>query len=276
MTKKIKLICLIFVFMFSAVLSACGSGEQAAGNKNTKDSESKIKLGQKELTIPYVNWASATASNYVIQEVLESVGYKVNLKSVKSGIMYASIAKGDADASICIWLPHTDKEYWQRFGDKIHKLGPNIKGAPLGLAVPKYMNIDSLKDLANNTNNVGEKLDWTITGIDSGAGEMQLVKNTVMPEYELDKWTLQSSSSTAMTAALQSKIKNHNPIVVTLWSPHWAFKNGISNTSKTLKMPLETLIILILLSDKDLKKMHQQLIKSSNNLNGKRKILIRL
>lgn len=81
------------------------------------------------------------------------------------------------------------------------------------------MKIDSIEDLTNNTNNIGEKLDWTIVGIDPGAGQMQLTKNKVMPGYKLDKWTLQASSGPAMTGALSSAIEDQNPIIVTLWEP---------------------------------------------------------
>lgn len=93
----------------------------------------------------------------------------------------------------------------------------------MGLAVPSYVKINSIEDLKKDTNDIGEKLDWTITGIDPGAGEMQITKNTVMPKYGLNKWKLQASSGPAMTTALKKAIDSHDPIVVTLWEPHWAF-----------------------------------------------------
>lgn len=38
-----------------------------------------------------------------------------------------------------------------------------------------------------------------------------------------DKWQLQTSSTAAMTSTLGKSIKNHQPIVVTGWTPHWMF-----------------------------------------------------
>ncbi|WP_085524316.1 glycine betaine ABC transporter substrate-binding protein [Tuberibacillus sp. Marseille-P3662] len=222
MWRKTKLLALAAIFMLSIALSACGSNDSK--NNDTANSDSKDHLGQKELTLPYVSWASATASNNVMKVVLENAGYDVTLKSINSGAMYTSLANGEADASVCIWLPHTDAKYWNQYKDKLVHLGPNIEGAPLGLAVPTYMeDINSIKDLAKNTNSIGEKLDWTITGIEPGAGQMTVTKNEVMPKYGLDKWELQSSSSPAMASALSQAIEDKKPIVVTLWSPHWAF-----------------------------------------------------
>ncbi|TMN21680.1 glycine betaine ABC transporter substrate-binding protein [Lentibacillus cibarius] len=138
--------------------------------------------------------------------------------------MYTGIADKSADSSVCIWLPNTDKEYWKKYKEDIEMLGPNVEGTPLGLVVPKYMeDVNSIKDLANNTNSVGDKTEWTITGIEPGSGQMEVTKEQVMKEYGLDDWTLQASSSAAMATQLGEAIKNEEPIVVTLWSPHWSF-----------------------------------------------------
>lgn len=81
---------------------------------------------------------------------------------------------------------------------------------------------------AGNSNNeaadssVGEQLNYTITGIDAGAGIMAAAENA-LEEYGLDDYTLQTSSSSAMTAALAEAYENEKPIVVTGWTPHWKF-----------------------------------------------------
>lgn len=243
MLKNTKFLVVAVIIMLSMVLAACGSSnnedsntsgdstsensseDNAANNNDSDQSNSgKMEIGQKEITIPYVSWPSAVASTNVIKVVLENQGYNVNLKQVNSGAMYSSISGGSADTSVCIWLPNTDAKYWKKYKDNLNKLGPNVEGTPLGLVVPKYMKkVNSIKDLAKNTNSVGDKTDWTITGIEPGAGQMKTTKNEVMTSYGMDKWNLQSSSSAAMATSLGEAIKNKEPIVVTLWSPHWAF-----------------------------------------------------
>ncbi len=68
---------------------------------------------------------------------------------------------------------------------------------------------------------VGESLDYTITGIDAGAGVVAAAEQAV-EDYELD-FTVQTSSGAAMTQALGDAIEKEEPIVVTGWSPHWKF-----------------------------------------------------
>ncbi|UOE92383.1 glycine betaine ABC transporter substrate-binding protein [Alkalihalobacillus sp. LMS39] len=72
------------------------------------------------------------------------------------------------------------------------------------------------------TGSIGEQLDYTITGIDAGAGIMAAAEE-VIEQYGLDEYTLQPSSDAAMTSALDNAIRNEEAIVVTGWTPHWKF-----------------------------------------------------
>ncbi len=211
LTRKNSLL-LAILLLFASVLAACGS--------DNEDANASDNLGEKKLTIPYVSWATEIGSSHVIKEVLEEVGYDVTLKEVNTGAMYISVAEGAADAMVSAWLPYTDISYWEKFEDDVVDLGPSLQNAPLGLYVPSYMDIDSIEDLTNNKNNVGESTDWTVTGIDPGSGQMQITEEA-MEVYELDKWNLQGTSDAMMIAALDRAIEREEEIVVTLWSPHW-------------------------------------------------------
>ncbi|TMW70108.1 glycine betaine ABC transporter substrate-binding protein [Alteribacter natronophilus] len=68
----------------------------------------------------------------------------------------------------------------------------------------------------------GEELDYTITGIEPGAGIMTAVENAI-EEYGLDEWDVTASSSAAMTQELDTAIENDEPVIVTGWTPHWKF-----------------------------------------------------
>lgn len=69
-----------------------------------------------------------------------------------------------------------------------------------------------------------EKADYTITGIEPGAGIM-INTETALEEYGLAEagWKLTESSSAAMTAAVQDAATNNEPVVATLWEPHALF-----------------------------------------------------
>lgn len=217
--KKLQFVVLISLLAFG--LSACGSNN---GGSNANGGSSK-KLGKKNITILGDNYSSATARMYVMKQLLQQLGYNVKLKQVGVGTMFAGLSDGSGDVSLAVWLPNTHASYWKKYKSKLTKLSKITKSVPLGLTVPSYMkNINSIQDLGDNKDNIGQKLNWKLTGISPGAGEMQLTQNKVMPAYGLDKkWHLTQSSGPAMITALKSAINAHKPIVVTLWKPHWAF-----------------------------------------------------
>ena len=171
-----------------------------------------------DINIGYVNWASAEASTYVAEAVLEKrMDLNINLTMVDVGPVYTGLAEGDIDAFLAAWLPGTHKSYVEKFKDEIVKTGANFIGAKIGLVVPEYVDIDSIKELNANA----EKFDNKIVGIDSGAGIMKATRKAIK-HYNLDL-KLISSSGPAMTAALKDAISNKEWVVVTGWKPHWKF-----------------------------------------------------
>ena len=49
------------------------------------------------------------------------------------------------------------------------------------------------------------------------------MREKIIPTYGLTDLNLVEGSSPAMLATLDSAIKQNQPVVVTLWQPHWAF-----------------------------------------------------
>lgn len=100
-----------------------------------------------ELTMLYVAWDDVIASSHVVENVLESVGYEVELVQVDAGPMWAGVADGSGDAMVGAWLPTTHADYYAEYEGKFEDLGANLTGTKLGLVVPAYMDIDSIEDL---------------------------------------------------------------------------------------------------------------------------------
>lgn len=231
MFKKFRYAGLAFVFMLSVMLAACGGngddenegGASSDNNGNNgNNGDSGVELGDKDITLPYVSWAGSVVRSALTAKVLEDVGYNVDLKQVEAGPMWSAVAD-DADTFTSSgWLPTTHEEYIDKYEDDVEVLDtPNVDKAPLALTVPEYMDVDSIEDLKGN-DEVGDAVDWTIVGIDPGAGIMDSTEKA-LDNYDLDKWKVQDSSESAMLAELQKKIKNEEPIVVPLWKPHWIF-----------------------------------------------------
>ncbi|QQK79044.1 glycine betaine ABC transporter substrate-binding protein [Salicibibacter cibi] len=193
------------------VISACGNGGQEDGQAE-EGQGAEDENGEIELT--YVAWESEVASNNVIALVLEEAGYDVNLNQVEQAIMWQSVAQGDADGFVAGWLPSDMATDYERYGDEMIDLGPNLEGNRTGLAVPDYMDVTSIEEV--HSDNFDE-----ITGIDAGAGVVDSTEQAI-EAYDLDI-SVQTSSDAAMTAALGNAMENEEPIVVTAWEPHWKF-----------------------------------------------------
>lgn len=208
-----------------ALLAACSTGgnnnPSPNTNNNTNSNNGSNNNASKEINLAYVAWDSEIASTNVVREVLEQkLGYKVTMLQVDAGPMWAGISDGSADAMVAAWLPTTHEEYVKMNEGKFEDLGPNMTGTKLGFVVPTYMDVNSIEDL---TDEVGATLDYTVTGIEPGAGIMSAAEN-VFTEYGLaDKWTLLESSSAAMTKELERAYAAEEPIIVTGWTPHWKF-----------------------------------------------------
>lgn len=174
---------------------------------------------KKTAKILYVEWACATATSYVMADVLETkLGYdEVELIPVTAAAMYEGLAGGSGDAVFCSWLPVTHEQYMNKVGDRVEDLGVCMEGARLGLTVPEYVTINSIDEL----NDVKDKFDGEIIGIDPGAGIMGLTEKAI-EDYQLDYELVEGSDST-MTASLKKAIDNQDWVVVTGWTPHWKF-----------------------------------------------------
>ncbi|OHV11913.1 glycine betaine ABC transporter substrate-binding protein [Kushneria phosphatilytica] len=172
-----------------------------------------------DVTLAYVEWSSEVASTNVVRAVLEQQGYNVNISSLSAAAMWQAVAYGDADAMVSAWLPTTHADYYSKLKDRVENLGANLEGTKLGLVVPEYVSdVSTISDLEDHADEFNDK----ITGIDPGAGIMSKTEDAI-DAYGLSNMSLTSGSGATMTAALDSAIKNKEPIVVTGWTPHWMF-----------------------------------------------------
>ncbi|MFC9976856.1 ABC transporter permease/substrate binding protein [Spirillospora sp. NPDC127200] len=178
------------------------------------------KAEGKHLTIGYVPWDEGIAISFLWKRALENKGYTVEMKQVDAGPLYAGLAAGEVDVFLDSWLPGTHADYYGKYKDKLETIGVWYDNASMQLAVLKDDPADSTADLAKDP----ARYQGRIVGIEPSAGEMKIVKDKVMPGYGLNgKFKLLQSSTPAMLAELTRSARSKQPIVVTLWKPHWAY-----------------------------------------------------
>jgi glycine betaine/proline transport system substrate-binding protein len=171
----------------------------------------------KKVKIAYVEWSDAVVATNVLKTALESKGYEVTITPLAAAAMWQAVATGEADAMVAAWLPTTHASYYGQLKDKVDLIGPNVTGAKIGWAVPKYTDISSIEDLKTKASLVEGK----VIGIDPGAGLMK-ASDKAIKEYGLPVKLVDGSDAT-MTAALKDAYDRKQPIVVTTWTPHWMF-----------------------------------------------------
>ncbi|HLQ70435.1 MAG TPA: glycine betaine ABC transporter substrate-binding protein [Bacillota bacterium] len=236
MFKKLRFLGIALVFVLAAALVACGSddnnnnadnesnntAENDAANNNG-DASGDFELGQEDISIAFVAWAGEQARTPIVAKLLEKAGYNVEQSVLEAGPMWQAVADGNADLTTAAWLPDTHGDYWEQYGDDVDNFATFIDQAPLALTVPEYVeDVNTMEDLKDNEE-FGDAVDWTITGIDPGAGIMQNTQKAI-EEYGLDDWTLQESSESAMLSALMDAYDNEEPIIIPGWKPHQMFK----------------------------------------------------
>jgi glycine betaine/proline transport system substrate-binding protein len=174
--------------------------------------------GSKSLTLGSIGWTENVAVSNLTKILMgDELGYNVQLKGpLDVGPMFQGVASDDLQAFQDVWLPnHNVYLNKPTIKPNVELLDPWYQGTTkFGITVLAYMKgITSIADL----NHAGTD---EITGIEPGAAFMPVIKNKVIPAYNLDMH-LVTSSTAGMLAELQRKASAKEPIVFTGWSPHW-------------------------------------------------------
>lgn len=219
MTSKSAMKPLSFATMVAAgalALTACGDGETAdTGGEGESLGEISI--------VAIAGWTDQTSTAYIYEYVLEENGYEVEVENIGDmAPSFTAVAQGDIDLYGSTWPERTHEVYWEEHQDNLEDLGVWYDDAKLFLAVPEYSDIESIEDLPD----YADELDNQIMGIEPGAGLSIITEDEVMPHYGLDEdFELALSSTSAMISDMETSMDNEAEVVVTLWTPYWAYTN---------------------------------------------------
>lgn len=202
-----KKIFLILVVLFFALVIAAGCTDSGVPQEE----------GLKEAVLIATPYDTETSSANVLKIVLKSAGYDIDIKTVDVGLAFQGLASGSGDFFVGAWLPTCHGQYYEKYKDDIVLVRENLQGTRCGLAVPAYVEVDSITRLNENKDLFESK----ITGIEPGAGIMAGTDEAI-EKYELE-YELTAGSEVGMCSALLAAVKSQEPIVFTAWSPHWMF-----------------------------------------------------
>ncbi|WP_205324835.1 glycine betaine ABC transporter substrate-binding protein [Glycomyces sp. YM15] len=203
-----------------SALAAC-SVEEEGGSDGAAEVDGGLAKGSGTVNMAVIpGWDEGVVATELWRQALTGAGYTVNVQEIaEAGLLFEALATGDVDLFLDGWLPVTHKSYMDEYGDRIEQIGTWNENAALTMAVPAYVDVNSLAELNAQADLFGGK----IVGIEPSAGLTEAVLNNTIPTYGLDGLELQTSSTATMLAELDSAIAAQEPIVVTLWQPHWAY-----------------------------------------------------
>jgi glycine betaine/proline transport system substrate-binding protein len=226
----------------------------------------------KKVKVAYVEWSDTVAATNILKTALEQKGYDVTLVPLAASAMWQAVATGEADFMVAGWLPVTHAAYYEKLKDQVDLVAPNVEGAKLGWAVPKYSSLNSIEDLKTKASVVKGQ----VVGIDPGAGLMR-TSEKVIKDYGLPVKLIEGSDAT-MAAALKDAYDKKEEIVVTAWTPHWMFarwdlkyladpKGVLGGEEKVYTVARKNL-------KKDMPELHAILSKFKLSLDDEQKVMV--
>ena len=174
-----------------------------------------------KVTFSDVGWTDITATTSTSKQILEALGYNVDVKVLSVPVTFESLSRGDVDIFLGNWMPsQTDaiKPYLAK--GTIDQLGINLVGTKYNLAVPAYTYDAGLTDY-DSLAKFHDKLDGKIYGIEPGNEANQyLIGLSKDNKYSLGNFKVVESSEQGMLAQVKRAVDAHKDIVFLGWAPH--------------------------------------------------------
>ncbi len=188
------------------------------------------------VTMARGNWIETNFQNYVVQQLLQELGYEVtDPEEIAPATFYPAVAQGDYDLWASSWpLNHTpllegESPDGGTFGDKARYIGKMMaSGALQGLLVdiPSFerFGFTTLGELLDNPEAVAYfdtdgdgKAD--INGCDDGWGCQKVINDTLAKNGWDDRAAQVSATHSALFAESQASFTAGGPVLQYVWTP---------------------------------------------------------
>lgn len=197
-----------------AALALTLTGCAGAAGDGTAGGAPEIRIAQ------FAGWGESIVTSELWKIALEDEGYDVTIDAADVSPVFIGLADGSYDFATQVTLPEIHKSFVDEYEDDLVDLGAWYDQVQITVAVNEDAPIDSLTELAAHA----DEFDNQIVGIEPGAGQTILMDETVIPGYGLESMDFVTSSTAAMLAALEGATAAGENIAVSLWEPHWAYR----------------------------------------------------
>ncbi len=177
---------------------------------------------EKEVNLAMVEWTCSTQKNHIHRQILETLGYTVELENYSLPVILEGMSVGDIDIFADSWFQTwgTPLENALDAGDVIH-LETHLDETAYAPAVPVYVyeeGVTSLADLADYS----EEFDYKYFGLEPGNDGNEIMIDAFENDiYGLGEWEIIESNEAAMMADVEQAIENEEWVVFSGWEPHY-------------------------------------------------------
>jgi glycine betaine/proline transport system substrate-binding protein len=207
---------LAVIAVVGLVFTACSGG---SGGSPSAASKGTVKIAINE-------WVGAEANVAVVSNLLTTMGYTVETKTLAEEIAWQGFDTGEIDVILENWgHPDLEKLYFQD-KKKAEDAGPNGVTGIIGWYVPGWM-VDKYPDITdwNNLNKYASLFKTSESG-DKGqflASDPTFVTNdeALIANLKLDYKAIYSGSEAASVTAFQQADKDKTPLIGYFYTPQW-------------------------------------------------------
>ncbi len=173
------------------------------------------------VTFSDVGWTDITVTTSTAKQILQGLGYEVDVKVLGVPVTFASLEGDDIDVFLGNWMPAQTQAITPYLeSGEIEQVATNLEGTKYTLAVPTYLYDQGLKTFADIAK-FAEGLDNTIYGIEPGnEGNAYLISLTDEDKYGLGAFDVVESSEQGMLAQVRRAYDEEEPVVFLGWEPH--------------------------------------------------------
>jgi len=174
-----------------------------------------------EINFGYVQWPGVTVKTHLVKTLADYLGYNTTMTAATQQVILKSMETGDIDVFVGVWLPSM-KENLKPYRDSgsVKLVKPNLKDCLYMTAVNKEAweaGVKTFEDLKKYE----DKFDKKIFGIEPGNDGNKIVKNRIIPEYNLKGWELVPSSTGGMLTSAKSRLQKDKWVAFNAWKPHY-------------------------------------------------------
>ncbi len=178
--------------------------------------DSTIAMGQ-------INISFYAVTAAVVQEVLERLGHRVEVRTGSHGEIFPLLGNGEIDILVAAWLPSGHAEYWRRYGTESVQLATLYRDAQLYWCVPSYVPASQVSSVADlKKPEVTQRMVRVIRGTAPDSG-LVIGSRKIMEHYQLDRegYELVPGKRDAWVAHLEENLAAQRWFVMPFFRPNY-------------------------------------------------------